>query len=115
MRRRRLPEGPDRRPCSDRGASASRDVVAAILTATAFAVVKTLAPAADAYRDFMGVARWLIDALVASAAGGGLPPIRLVALAIDPTDLVVLPAILVGAWLAIRERGRRESCPADGR
>lgn len=88
---------------------------AAILTAIAFAAVKTLSPAAGAYRIFMGVARWPIDALVASAAGGGLPPIRPVILAMDPTDLVVLPAVLVGASLAIRVPGRREPRPSDVR
>jgi len=93
----------------------SAAVVATILTAIAFAAVKTLLPAADAYRIFMGLARWPIDALVASASGGGLPPIRPVVLVMDPTDLLVLPAVLVGAWLAIRVPGRREPRPSEGR
>jgi hypothetical protein len=90
-------------------------IEAAILSAIAFAAVKTLPPAADTYRIIMGVARWPIDALAALTAGGGLPPIRPVVLAMDPTDLVVLPAVLVGAWLATRVPGRREPHPSDGR
>lgn len=72
----------------------------AIAVAAVFAAVKTLPPANDAYAVASGVISWPILAvgglLVGRSIGlPGLAPTRL-----DPGDLIALPAVAVGWWLA---------------
>jgi hypothetical protein len=69
---------------------------ALVLTVLGFASVKTWTPAAELYRVAFGVARWPVDAVMAWAQGAALPGLTRVQLARDPTDLVALPAALVG-------------------
>ncbi len=71
----------------------------AIATGVVFAAVKTIGPAADAYRLGLGVLQWPFRALVALVRGDGLPAIAEVALTMDPTDLIALPALIIPVWL----------------
>ena len=71
-------------------------VVTAALTAIAFASVKTLPVAAEAFGIVLGSAQWLLGAAAPT-------PARIV---VDPTDLVALPAVLVAIWIHGRTQAR---------
>lgn len=68
------------------------------LTALLFALVKLWPPAASFYCHAAGALQWPFRSLIPWLTGGGLGPVRPVALVMDPTDLLALPAVLV-AWL----------------
>jgi hypothetical protein len=71
-------------------------VVTTLATGIVFAAVKTIPLAADAYRVGLGALQWIPRALVAVVSGDAVPAAGRVALAMDPTDLVALPAVAVG-------------------
>jgi hypothetical protein len=75
-----------------------------VATGLVMVTIKTLGPAADAYRWGLGLAQWPVRALRA----GELVSISPVHLAEDPTDLLTLPALLV-PWLVVRHEMRRSS------
>ena len=85
-----------------------------VATGVAFALVKTTAPGAAAYRWGLALLQWPAYGLVALVRGLELPPLRPVALVQDPTDLVALPALALAAWAGWR-RGQYEPSTASDR
>lgn len=72
-------------------------LVTVLATGLGFAAVKLWGPAGDAYRVTNGLARWPLDAVPSLVRGEALPPVGIVNLTEDRTDLVALVALL-GAW-----------------
>jgi hypothetical protein len=69
-------------------------ILATLATGAAFAAVKTVPIAAATYSVGLGWLQWL--------AGGAQGTPQLVAIAMDATDLVALPALLVAYWVGSR-------------
>lgn len=92
------------------GAPVSRRVLAGTCVATAavFAAVKASAAAGLAWAWTLGTLQWPFLAAWSAAQGSGLPPWSPVRHAVDPTDLVALPAVLL-AW--VWGRGRAPTAP----
>jgi hypothetical protein len=69
--------------------------LAVAATAVGFALVKTTAPGAEAFGLILGIGQWLPTAAVAAATarplGSPVPP----AIAVDPSDLIALPALAI--------------------
>ena len=77
-------------------------VGSAALTGLSFTLVQVWAPASSLYEHVFGLARWPVDAAVATIGDQpveGPAPVRLWP---DATDLLVLPVLLVVPWLARR-------------
>lgn len=74
----------------------------ALATGGVMATINTLDAAALAYRHGLGAAQWPAVALQALLGGRALPALHTVALTMDPTDLLTLPALLVPLRLAWR-------------
>jgi hypothetical protein len=72
-------------------------------TAAVMIAIKLLDPAAWAYRHGLAVLQYPLLAAVRLLATGELPTLHPVRLAMDPTDLYTLPALLV-PWLLLRRR-----------
>lgn len=68
-------------------------VYCAIATGLVFAATKTIPVAAEAYRYGLGALQWPFHALFGN---GRYAP---VAMTMDPTDLIALPALIVPVWL----------------
>jgi hypothetical protein len=64
-----------------------------IATGIVFAATKTIPVAADAYRYGLGALQWPFHALFGNARYAP------VAMTMDPTDLIALPALIVPVWL----------------
>ena len=92
------------------GPSVRALLVAAAIVGIGFVAVKTLEPAADVYRIGLGALQWPFAAMLAVVGSGTLPDFRPVAFVADPTDLIVLPALLIPIIVG-RRRGLR---PAGG-
>jgi hypothetical protein len=75
--------------------------VIAIAVGAAFAAVKTLPPANEAYAVASGLISWPILAVGDVLAGRPIGPIGLAPTRLDPWDLIALPAVTVGWWLAV--------------
>jgi len=74
--------------------------LAALATGVVFAAIK-LSPLAGAwYRSGLGLLQWPFRALAAVLAGDATPALSRVQLTADPSDLIVLPALLVPVLLA---------------
>lgn len=73
-----------------------------IATGSVMATINTLDSAALAYRHGLGAAQWPVFAAHALLGGRSLPPLHTVALTMDPTDVLTLPALLVPLRLAWR-------------
>ncbi len=71
----------------------------AIATGIVFAATKTIPPAAEAYRIGLGAIQWPFRALLSIVRGDGVPALARVAMTMDPTDLIALPALSVPVWL----------------
>lgn len=71
----------------------------AIATGLVFAATKTIPVAADAYRHGLAVLQWPFRALLSLVRGTGTPGLAPVAMTMDPTDLIALPALIVPVWL----------------
>ena len=71
--------------------------VCCALTALLFALIKLWPPAASFYCHVAGALQWPFRSLFPWLTGGDLGPVKPVALVMDPTDLLALPAVLV-AW-----------------
>lgn len=89
-------------------------LVVVVAVGVGFAATKLTFIGADAYRLGLGVLQWPLRALGAAAAGGavgGPSPVSFVA---DPTDIVVVPILLVPLALALARGspGRRTSSAA---
>lgn len=82
-------------------------VLATVVTALGFALVKTLPAAAELYRTTLGSVHCLPSVL-----GGANPLDCRVRLVRDASDLVVLPLVLVPAWLLLRA-AQLKSMPAS--
>lgn len=67
----------------------------AVGAALVMAAINVWEPAARVYEVGLGVVQWPFRALFALGTGGGLAPLREVALTRDPTDLLTLPAAAV--------------------
>jgi hypothetical protein len=85
-----------------------RLVIAIVLTGVAFVVVKTVTPAADAYRSILGLAQWPFASVVAVFEGRPLPSPAPVLFAMDATDLVALPSLLVSYVIGRRCTSRSQ-------
>ena len=94
-----------------RGPSSTTAVVVAVVVVVAFALMKTWAPAADAYRFGLGALQWPYHAVVAALRGLSLPPVVPVRHVVDATDLVALPA---AAWVVVQARARVRSWASSG-
>ncbi len=68
-----------------------------VLTGAAFAATKATAVGAEAYRTFWGVLEWTLRVALA----GHLVPLERAAFVRDPTDLAVLPALVI-SWVVGR-------------
>jgi hypothetical protein len=82
-------------------------------TAAVMIAIKLVDPAAWAYRHGLAALQYPLLAAVRLLATGELPALRPVRLAMDPTDLYTLPALLV-PWLLLRGR-RRDQARASRR
>ncbi|MBL8950572.1 MAG: hypothetical protein JNK82_07345 [Myxococcaceae bacterium] len=83
--------------------------VCVLVTAVVFTLAKVWPPGSHAYRVAFGVARWPLDAALATLSGRGLPPLSRVSLTPDATDLVALPAAALALWVGaarVRASGR---------
>jgi hypothetical protein len=87
---RRLPRWPHTQP-------ARLLSVCCALTALTFALIKLWSPAAWAYCHAAGSLQWPFRSLVTLLTAGTLGSLRPVALVMDPTDLLALPAVLLAA------------------
>lgn len=76
----------------------------AIATGVVFAATKTIPLAADAYRSGLGAIQWPFHALFAIVRGNRVPGLASVAMTMDPTDLIALPALIVPVWLTSRSK-----------
>jgi hypothetical protein len=83
---------------------------ATVLTVVGFTLVKTLPLCAEGYRYGLSALRWPFGAFLEMAHGGPLHGIGRVSFVRDPSDLVALPAALIG--LVVQSRATR---PAEGR
>jgi hypothetical protein len=73
-------------------------LLAAIAAVGALMVsVKLLPEAAWAYRWGLGLLQWPLRSVMALAAGDAVPALHPVRLAMDPSDLLTLPSLLI-AW-----------------
>jgi hypothetical protein len=81
-------------------------VVATIVTAVAFAAVKTLPQATQLYGQVIGMAQWIAAGPLAVLRNGSFGPLRSATTLSDPGDLIALPAVLLPYWLS---QGRRSS------
>lgn len=88
------------------GAERARLLGATLVIGFGFTAVKLLPEAADAYRVGLGVAQWPI-ATLATLPTGALPSLRPVALAMDASDLLTLPAVLVPLAIGWGKRAAR--------
>ena len=80
-----------------------RSVIAVSVTVgIAFTLIKLWSPAADFYREHIGLLLWPAFALGDLFQGRGLPAVRVVGLVQDPTDLIALPTLLLTVWVAKR-------------
>jgi hypothetical protein len=70
---------------------------AAVFFAALMAAIKLSVPAADGYRLLLSSAQWPLRATISALSGHGAAPFALVRHAMDPTDLISIPAVLV-AW-----------------
>lgn len=71
-----------------------------LATGAVMVTIRTLGPAADAYRWGLGMAQWPFRALRAWA----LVPVQPVQLTMDPTDIATLPALVVPWWVVRSSR-----------
>jgi hypothetical protein len=94
-----------------RGPPVRTAVVVAAVVVVAFGLMKTWAPAADAYRFALGALQWPYFAAVAAARGAPTPPVVPVRHVVDATDLVALPAAL---WVVFQARVRMRSWASRG-
>jgi hypothetical protein len=78
----------------------------AIATGIVFAATKTIPIAADAYRYGLGAIQWPFHALFAIVRGHASPSFAPVAMVMDPTDVIALPALIVPVWLTSRSSRR---------
>jgi hypothetical protein len=83
-------------------------IAAAIATGVVFAAIKLWAPAGDTYRVGLAALQWPFRVLAAAVTDTAIPGLGRARLTADPTDLVVLPALLVPVALAARYAARRE-------
>lgn len=77
----------------------------AIATGLVFAATKTIPPAAEAYRYGLAVLQWPFHAVLSLLRGHGAPGVTPVAMTMDPTDLIALPALAVPVWLTRQRIG----------
>ena len=89
-------------------------LVVVVAVGVGFAATKLTFIGADAYRLGLGVLQWPLRALGAAAAGGAVGGRRAVSFVADPTDIVVVPILLVPLALALARGspGRRTSSAA---
>ena len=81
------------------------------LVGIGFASIKLFEPAAELYRVGVGLLQWpfaAIAAILRSNAVSGLQPVALV---VDPSDLVALPALLIPVLLGWRRARRGRDDP----
>lgn len=86
--------------------------VAALATGAVFAAIKLWAPAGDLYRVGLAALQWPFRALAAAVTDTALPALGRAHLTADPTDVAVLPALIIPVLLARRisaARAPRES------
>ena len=88
-------------------------IAAAAATGAVFAAIKLCAPAGDLYRAGLAAAQWPFRAIAAALADTALPALGRAHLTADPTDLIVLPALLVPVLLARRPRAAHRGGPAE--
>ncbi len=79
-------------------------IAAAVATGVVFAAIKLWEPAGDVYRVGLAALQWPFRVLAAAVTDTALPGLGRAPLTADPTDLVVLPALLVPVWLASPRR-----------
>ena len=70
-----------------------------LATGVAFSAIKLWEPAGDCYRIGLAALQWPFKALAAAVTDSALPALGRVQLTADPTDLLVLPMLLVPVLL----------------
>jgi hypothetical protein len=83
-----------------------------VFFAALMVAVKLFVPAATAYRVLLGAAQWPFRSALSWLAGHGAAPFAAVELAMDPSDLISLPAVLV-AWTIGKRPGTRPRADPD--
>lgn len=76
--------------------------LAALATGAVFAAIKLWAPAGDLYQLGLAALQWPFRVLAAAVTDTTLPALGRARLTADPTDLAVLPALIVPVLLARR-------------
>lgn len=76
--------------------------VCGVLTGVVFSAVKTWGPAHEAYCVGLGALQWPLRGLLAVVTSHALPSLARVRLAMDPTDLVALLALVPSYRYATR-------------
>jgi len=87
-------------------------LTAVMVTGLAFALVKTLPAAADAFGRALGAAQWLIALPAHAALGRDVPALLVARVIADPTDLLALPALVVAWWVG--SSSTRTDAPSNG-
>lgn len=82
-------------------------IAAALATGAVFAAIKLWEPAGDLYRIGLAALQWPFRALAAALTDTALPALGRARLTADPTDLLVLPVLIVPVLLA-RPAPRRQ-------
>ena len=90
-------------PRNDRSDERTRQLVLGV----GFVAVKLWLPAADLYRVGLAALQWPAHAAHALLAGAPAPSLGRAQLAMDASDLVALPALLVPAWLTASTAAQR--------
>lgn len=85
--------------------------VVVLITGAAFTTLQLSEPVMDLYRWGLGGLQWPFAAVASAARGVALPVLNPVYANADPSDLVVLPFLLIPAWLAYQREQRWHADP----
>lgn len=82
-------------------------VFSCVATGVAFALVKTMPWASDAYAVAIGALRWPVHAVIATVSGEHVPPVAPIDVVADVSDVIaVLAVIAAGFWMRMTIRPR---------
>ncbi len=84
-------------------------VICVVATGLMFALAKLWAPATAFYRAGTGVAEWPAYVVTSLFRGSGFPGLPSAHLVRDPTDLAVLPLLVLPLWIGLRRIDRISS------
>ena len=88
-------------------------LVAVVLTAIGFALVKAVPSAAAVFGWSLGVGQWLLAFPGRALLGQPMPPVVQAAVVVDPTDLVALPGLALALWVGTPRVGAAKRAPVS--